>query len=376
MRSSWIFPTCVVGLLIASTVVYLAQRKPVQADRLASVSESDTAVGLDAGTDSTRSATAKGAAGPGSVASGNRKAAPGVPPAELSVAFAEGLPHVVLPQILFVFDCSQSMGEKIGGQTKLEVLRAATRQVIAGLPDETRVGLRLYGHWGVWLPRKENPQAERLSTEDPRLAQDTELVVPLGPLTSEHRQRLNQWLDWTSPRGKTPLVHALVEAERDIDHSTVVPATVVLLSDGRDNCGGQLSDLEASFAQAAQTCVHAVGFDLEDPEDAVQLKQIAKLCGGRFFATQGATELAAALETATHSIGFQLMNEATGRLVAQGTIGDAPLSLEPGSYRVRLMLPGSAEAPVRLRSGAGTCLTVDRHARWISQPVTTFSSAP
>ncbi|HDS29273.1 MAG TPA: VWA domain-containing protein, partial [Candidatus Acetothermia bacterium] len=51
-----------------------------------------------------------------------------------------------LENILFVFDASNSMNKPMGEITRLQAATDALSQLLTGLPDETRVGLVVFGH--------------------------------------------------------------------------------------------------------------------------------------------------------------------------------------------------------------------------------------
>ena len=51
------------------------------------------------------------------------------------------------PSLLIVMDASKSMSKPAGaGRSRLQTAKSALRTLVTGLPDGTRVGLRLYGH--------------------------------------------------------------------------------------------------------------------------------------------------------------------------------------------------------------------------------------
>ena len=47
---------------------------------------------------------------------------------------------------IIVLDASGSMVERINGETKIDIAKRAVRELVASLPDDTRLGLVVYSH--------------------------------------------------------------------------------------------------------------------------------------------------------------------------------------------------------------------------------------
>jgi Ca-activated chloride channel family protein len=74
------------------------------------------------------------------------------------------------PALLLIMDSSGSMNGSDGsGGTKIQAAKAALNGVVNALPDDSQVGLRVYGHR---IP----------NTDERRGCKDTQLVTPVGPL--------------------------------------------------------------------------------------------------------------------------------------------------------------------------------------------------
>ena len=122
---------------------------------------------------------------------------------------------------LIVLDASGSMTERIKGETKIEIAKRAVCELVQSLPDDTRLGLVVYGH------RKPND------------CDDIELLIPPAKLD---RAAFIAAVKAIRPKGLTPLSGALEFAARSMDFQKQ-PATVILVSDGsRDVRPGPVCD--------------------------------------------------------------------------------------------------------------------------------------
>lgn len=94
------------------------------------------------------------------------------------------------PALLLIMDSSGSMKADDGtGRPKIRSAKAALRGLVARLPDDADVGLRVYGH--------RVPNTDRM-----RGCRDTELVAPVAPLD---RARLNSAISSFEAKGWTPI---------------------------------------------------------------------------------------------------------------------------------------------------------------------------
>ncbi|MGH9181430.1 MAG: vWA domain-containing protein [Acidimicrobiales bacterium] len=197
----------------------------------------------------------------------------GAPP-PAAAAQAEPPPAVVL-----VLDASGSMnGDDGTGRPKLAAAKEALRGVIDGLPDDSVVGLRVYGH------RVPN-------TDKANGCADTELVAPVAPLD---RPALGAAIDGFSAKGFTPIGASLAAAAADLPTGTA--QTVVLVSDGIDTCAPPdpcqvARDLAASGVGLR---IETVGFQV-DAAAADQLRCIAAATGGSYLDAPDAATLSRSL---------------------------------------------------------------------------------
>lgn len=179
-------------------------------------------------------------------------------------------------EVVLVLDASGSMWGKVGGESKIEAARRTLRGTIEKLPADTTLALIAYGH------RKESDCA------------DIETLVPLG---GGDRAGLLRRVDELKPKGKTPITGALTEAIallRGRDSA----ATVVLVSDGLETCGGDPCAVVRDARRAGvKMVVHVVGFDVQE-SDVSQLECVAQAGDGLYLEAGDAAQLTAALDRA------------------------------------------------------------------------------
>jgi hypothetical protein len=134
---------------------------------------------------------------------------------------------------------------------------------------------------------------------------------------------------------------------------------VVLVTDGKEDCGGDPAAAIESLVQSGGTAaVHIIGFALpDDPSVPEALADWAALGGGRYIEAADRASLSAALDAAFTAP--YLVFDASGSLVAQGTVGDEGVEVEAGIYRVEVLTdPPAVFEAVDLTAGTERALTV------------------
>lgn len=195
-------------------------------------------------------------------------------------AFTVFLAQPVLSQdrAMVVLDASGSMWGQVDGRTKIDIAREAVKDLF--LEWETaggvEAGLTVYGH------RREGD------------CSDIELVAPVGPVNSAS---LSEILDGITPRGKTPLSDAVLQAAEAM-HYEEVKATVILVSDGIETCGADPCEIGRRLeAAGVDFTAHVIGFDVAAEADRAQLRCLAENTGGIFTPANNADELMQSLDS-------------------------------------------------------------------------------
>ena len=181
---------------------------------------------------------------------------------------------------ILILDASGSMWGKIGNKTKIEIARETATELIKNRPAGLEMGFMAYGH------RRKGD------------CEDIELIVPPGTETTE---KLLAALDQLLPKGMTPIHKAVLQAAQALKY-TEQAASVILVSDGLETCGGNLTTLGKLLAsQGVDFKTHIIGFAMKDA-DTVDLRALAKATGGLYADAGDAASLAAALQSAVVAV--------------------------------------------------------------------------
>ena len=244
-------------------------------------------------------------------------------------------PHVGPAAIMFVLDCSHSMNEPVAvevpdvqGQTaepsKLHVAVAALRTMTERLGErnDTRVGVRLFGHRVGWRTDQADTIVRQQDYPHPiaptlQPYQDVELLLPLGRFDSITAGQVHQQLDTLKPWGESPIYLSLVEAASDFQgESPQTERRIVVITDGINYQFNPPPEFNHSRSDVEQLCaeqgirVHIVGFAIPEEEQSEATREFTQLTaktGGIFTTAVNPSELLRSLE--------QLVERATYRVV-------------------------------------------------------------
>ncbi len=215
-----------------------------------------------------------------------------------------------------ILDASGSMKLPLGKSTRIGTARQVLRSVLAKIPDDFNVGLRLYGH--------------RYGSRQKETCTDTELLLPLQKLD---RQRILSIVDNVKPRGETPLIYSVLQTPADL--KPLGGDSVILITDGEESCHG---DPQQAVRQLQGTgidvTVNIVGFTLTGTQVEQQLSALAEATGGRYYSAQNGEALARALLIASIGKVPYAVFDTAGQQVAKGDTETAARELVPGEYRV------------------------------------------
>jgi Ca-activated chloride channel homolog len=170
--------------------------------------------------------------------------------------------------IEIVLDASGSMAKAVDGKTQMELAKNAIYNFLGALPNNAKVGLRVYGHKGSG------------SDADKKLScSSSELVYQVSQYDSS---KFKQALDPVQPKGWTPITLALEEAQKDLakypaDKSNNI---VFLVSDGIETCDGDPVAAAKKLADSnISPILNVIGFNV-DADGQKQLKNVAKAADG------------------------------------------------------------------------------------------------
>jgi Mg-chelatase subunit ChlD len=218
--------------------------------------------------------------------------------------------------LLVILDLSGSMNLALGKSTRIATARQVLRDVLQRIPDDFKVGLRLYGH--------------RFGSRQKETCTDSELRIPLQPL---NRAEFLKTIDTTRPRGETPLVYSVLQAIGDL--KSAGGGSVVLITDGEESCGGDFAQAAAAIkASGLDFRLDIVGFTLSSLQARQQLGTLTASTGGAYYAAADGPALTRALVAATINRFPYTVYDASGAAVAHGEAGDRGQELNAGTYRV------------------------------------------
>lgn len=179
--------------------------------------------------------------------------------------------------IVFIYDASGSMWQKIGDRTKKDIAADVLSEAVGQLPAEQRIGLMAYGH---------------------RRKGDCDDVEWLVSYKNDSKETVQTAVQQIESLGKTPLQKSAslaIEQLRKDGRS----ATIILITDGIESCGGDLcKTISDAKAAGIEFKLHIVGFGLQDA-DREALKCAAQAGDGRYFDAADAGALSDMLNTAT-----------------------------------------------------------------------------
>jgi len=155
----------------------------------------------------------------------------------MCVALLVAISANAVNNIVFILDSSNSMNKPLGVNTRIEEAKDALTSLLYSIPVSEEIGLLVYGH--------------RISrTNEVESCKDIEMLFPLKPFTETIRDSMIGALGGIVPQGLTPLADSLVVASNELA-LLAEPGTIVLISDGEGNCGGQ-QEIVAAIREDAE----------------------------------------------------------------------------------------------------------------------------
>lgn len=190
---------------------------------------------------------------------------------------AHGQQKVQDPSLTIILDSSRSMWGQIDGVNKVVIARNVLGQITKSYEGKLDLGLVAYGH-------RESSSCE-----------DIEVLAEPGPYkASEFAKSVNSF----KPKGSTPIASSLETAAKAA-RFTSRKASILLISDGLDNCSGDpCAAAQALKDRSRDLTIHVVAFDANDQDSLKKLSCVAENTGGIFSPATGE----AALHTAISAI--------------------------------------------------------------------------
>lgn len=175
---------------------------------------------------------------------------------------------------ILIFDASGSMQRlAYGGETRMSLALQAARAVIPPAAQVRRLGLMIYGPGGT--------------------GHCTNFALKVPPTPNAAAPILAE-IETTDTAGETPLT-ATVEHAADVLAHTKRPATIVVITDGDENCGGDPCSIGRRLAtDGLATRIHVISFRI-GTAPRFRAACLAEETGGLFVPTDTLEELTDAL---------------------------------------------------------------------------------
>lgn len=176
-------------------------------------------------------------------------------------------------QVMVIFDGSGSMRGRVDGKRKITIAKEVLKSASETWAEQGQeVGIVAYGH------RRRKDCADIETLREPAFLTDDLLTAEIKKLRA---------------RGNTPLTAAVRHAA-EVLQIEAQPGTVVLLSDGKENCDADPCDMARELEAAGNAFTALViGFDVPD-EAEEGLRCLAEETGGVYVAARDASSLLAA----------------------------------------------------------------------------------
>ncbi|TPI14266.1 MULTISPECIES: VWA domain-containing protein [unclassified Mesorhizobium] len=164
-------------------------------------------------------------------------------------------------KVIIILDASGSMWAQIDGKPKLEIARESLRTVLQSVPADDEIGFMAYGH------------------RTKGSCDDIELIVPPQAGSAS---AISSAADSMKFLGKTPLTAAVKQAAGALKY-TEDKATVVLITDGLETCGGDPCALGKELKESGvDFTADVVGFGLT-ADEGKKIACLAENTGGKYI---------------------------------------------------------------------------------------------
>jgi hypothetical protein len=194
------------------------------------------------------------------------------------LAAAQTQPSPLATPLLLIFDDSGSMNRPAGAETRIVAARRVVTEFLAQVPEGTPIGLTAFGHRRA------------------RDCRDIENIRPPSPADRAALSAMSRAVGGFQPRGETPIAQTLLDSIAVFGGR---PGRILLVTDGREECGGDVCAAARRLAEAGvDLSVDIVGFGTGAAERRA-LECVTTLTGGRYLEARDARTLAEALRAAT-----------------------------------------------------------------------------
>jgi len=179
-------------------------------------------------------------------------------------------------KILFILDFSNSMSEFLDGEPKYILMLNTVKKLIAQIPSEVAIGMRVYGHRGGFTPKDMCRASKNIAS-----------------VCSYNNSNVINSLSGLHPSGMTPITYSLKQAIRYDFAGITGKKRIILLTDGGENCDESPCKFVMELIKTRRDIfIDVIAFNIEDEDDLDQLECTALVTSGKFYTADTACELA------------------------------------------------------------------------------------
>ncbi len=209
------------------------------------------------------------------------------------------------PTAMVVLDASRGMWAKVGGTSKVGLVRNSLGKAIAAYQDKIAFGLVAFGH---------RPAASCASTQT---------IAEPGELDAKTQSKL---LFGFKPQGDRP-VAASLQAAAEAAKGKSGPLDIVLITDGPDGCKADMCTTAQALKQTIPGLrVHVLAFPTKAGDEFKALSCIAEASGGEFITATDAEGLSKGLDSILAVVAQPRAPAPTAAAPPTGGAGPAPAS--------------------------------------------------
>ncbi|QIM21504.1 VWA domain-containing protein [Phycicoccus sp. HDW14] len=253
-------------------------------------------------------------------------------------------------RLLLMLDASGSMKKPDpSGLSKIEAAKKALTSVVGALPEDSQVGLRVYG---ATVDSNGKPTKAACA--------DSQAVVPVGALD---RPALTRAISRFRAVGETPIAYSLTKALADLGPTG--KRNIVLVSDGEESCvPDPCPTVKKLVADGVDLQIDTVGFAVS-AKARKQLQCIADAGRGTYYDAEDAGALATSLGKLSQRA-LRPFTVSGTPVVATETAETAPV-LTPGQYTDTFAV-GTAPRYYAVQRTAGSTIRLSLTARPPANP--------
>lgn len=185
-------------------------------------------------------------------------------------------------EILLILDFSKSMNEPLGDTKRYFLLIDTINSILRYIPKSTKIGMRIFGLGSSVDMKTFNSQQQKYKI----FCTASKLIIPIN---ANNNALITDLLSQAQPRGATPIYYSLQQAIDGSDFNSISSKKrIILVTDGRENCGGDPCNYIKSVMQRRRDIIiDVIGITL-DKNDYSQLSCIAQSGNGTFYTVNDA----------------------------------------------------------------------------------------